>query len=160
MKNGTLGVVTAILLLQAQQLFFDHPASAQPAAPAETALTRLLEAELARFPAKSGIYIKHLETGEEAGVLADEHFESASTIKIAIMVLAYQMADAGKLDLSERTELTATDMRGGSGIYRYKDLGLKPTLRDLITEMIITSYNTATDLVIAEVGGKARVIGL
>lgn len=157
MKSKTPWIIIATLLLQSLQGFSANPSLAQPTAPTETALTRLLEAELSRFPAKSGIYVKHLETGEEASVLADNHFESASTIKIATMVLAYQMVDAGKLDLSERTELTAPDMRGGSGIYRYKDLGLKPSLRDLITEMIITSDNTATDLVIAKVGGKARV---
>ena len=32
-----------------------------------------------------------------------------------------------------------------------------PTLRDVITQMIITSDNTATDLVIAKVGGKEMV---
>ena len=132
-----------------------NSARAQPAE--KSNLTRLLEAELSRFPAKSGIYVKHLKTGEEASVLGDEHFESASTIKVATMVLAYRLADEGKLDLDERMELKASDMRGGSGIYRYKDLGLKPTVRDLITEMIITSDNTATDKMIARVGGKEQV---
>jgi beta-lactamase class A len=121
------------------------------------ALTRLLEAQLARMPAKSGIYIKHLPSGEEGVVRPDEHFESASTIKLATMVIAYQMAEAGKLKLDERIELSPAVLRGGSGIYRYKDLGLRPTLRDLITEMVITSDNTATDLMIAKVGGKERV---
>jgi beta-lactamase class A len=132
-----------------------NSAVAQPAD--KSHLTRMLEAELSRFPAKSGIYVKHLKTGEEASVLGDEHFESASTIKVATMVLAYRLADDGKLDLDERMELKPSDMRGGSGIYRYKDLGLKPTVRDLITEMIITSDNTATDKMIAKVGGKEKV---
>ncbi|MGE4064284.1 MAG: serine hydrolase [Rhodospirillaceae bacterium] len=121
------------------------------------ALTRLLEAQLSRMPAKSGIYVKHLPTGEEGLVRADEPFESASTIKTATMVLAYRMADAGQLKLDERVEITAANLRGGSGIYRYKDLGLRPTWRDLITEMIITSDNTATDMMIARVGGKEKV---
>lgn len=121
------------------------------------ALTRLLEAQLSRMPAKSGIYVKHLPTGEEGMVRADEPFESASTIKTAVMILAYRLADAGQLKLDERVEIGAAQLRGGSGIYRYKDLGLRPTWRDLITEMIITSDNTATDMMIARVGGKERV---
>lgn len=121
------------------------------------ALTRLLDAQLSRMPAKSGIYVKHLPTGEEGMVRADEPFESASTIKTATMVLAFRMADAGQLKLDERTEINAAQMRGGSGIYRYKDLGLRPTWRDVITEMIITSDNTATDMMIARVGGKEKV---
>ncbi|MCA0202217.1 MAG: class A beta-lactamase-related serine hydrolase [Proteobacteria bacterium] len=142
-------------LAAALTLGFVFPGFAQADDPG--ALTRLLEAQLARMPAKSGIYIKHLATGEEGMVKADEHFESASTIKLATMVIAFQMADAGKLKLDERVELTPAVLRGGSGIYRYKDLGLRPTIRDLITEMVITSDNTATDLMIAKVGGKERV---
>ena len=157
MSNKTPWLLAALFILMAVPLNFTTQSLAQSNDPTGTALTRLLEAELARFPAKSGIFVKHLKTGEEASILADDHFESASTIKLATMILAYQMVDEGKLDLSERIELKASDLRGGSGIYRYKDLGLNPSLRDLITEMIITSDNTATDLVIAKVGGKEKI---
>jgi beta-lactamase class A len=34
---------------------------------------------------------------------------------------------------------------------------MNPTLRDVITQMVITSDNTATDIMIAKVGGKDRV---
>jgi beta-lactamase class A len=37
-------------------------------------LTRLLQADLARWPAKAGVYVKQLTTGEEAAVAADEAF--------------------------------------------------------------------------------------
>ncbi|HEY2468914.1 MAG TPA: serine hydrolase [Terracidiphilus sp.] len=127
------------------------------AAEAPSPLTRLLEGELARIQAKSGIYVKHLRSGEEAMVRADEPFESASTIKLATLVLAYQMADANTLKLDERVEITPAALRGGSGIYRFKDVGLRPTLRDILTEMVITSDNTATDIMIAKVGGKDKI---
>src|SRR5580692_2676090 len=124
---------------------------------APSPLTRLLDGELARIQAKSGIYVKHLRSGVEAMVRADEPFESASTIKLATLVLAYQMVDAGTLKLDERIEITSAVLRGGSGIYRFKDVGLKPTVRDIRTEMVITSDNTATDIMIARVGGKDKV---
>ena len=126
-------------------------------AASELGLTRLLTAELARFPSKSGIYVKHLGTGEEAMVRANERFDSASTIKVAIMVLAYRLADQKRLDLDERYEIKPSDFRGGSGIYRHSDFGLRPTLRDVVTQMIITSDNSATDIMIAKVGGVAAV---
>jgi beta-lactamase class A len=124
---------------------------------AEGGLQRLLEAELSRFPAKAGIYVKHLTTGEEAAIRGDETFNSASVIKIPVMVLAYQLAEKGTVSLDSRVEITKADLRGGSGVLRYHDPGLRPTLRDLITQMVITSDNTATDLMIAKVGGVAAV---
>jgi beta-lactamase class A len=120
-------------------------------------LQALLDAELARFPAKAGIYVKHLKTGEEAVVRGDDTFNSASVIKIPIMVLAYQLSEQGKLKLDARVPMTKADYRGGSGVLRYHDPGLQPTVRDLITQMIITSDNSATDLMITQVGGVAPV---
>jgi beta-lactamase class A len=120
-------------------------------------LERMLEADLARFPAKTAIYVKHLTTGQEAAIRADEGFNSASVIKIPIMVLAYQLAEQGKLKLDARVTMNRHDVRGGSGVLRYHDLGLQPTVRDLITQMIITSDNTATDMMITQVGGVDAV---
>src|SRR5687768_5773773 len=84
-------------------------------------------------------------------------FNSASVIKIPVLVLAFQMADRGELKLDERITVRKDDIRGGSGIFRYHDEGLQPTLRDVLLQMVITSDNTATDLAIAKVGGVARV---
>jgi beta-lactamase class A len=120
-------------------------------------LQRLLDAELARFPGRAGVWVKHVTTGEEAGVRADETFNSASVIKMPVLVLAYQLADKGALSLDERLTIRKEDIRGGSGIFRYHDVGLQPTLRDVLMQMVITSDNTATDLAIAKVGGVARV---
>ena len=122
-----------------------------------TPLHDLLTRSAAEFPGKAGIWVKHLKTGETAGVRDAEIFNSASVIKIPVMVLAFQMAEKGQLSLSERITINASDFRGGSGIFRYHDPGLQPTFRDVLLQMIITSDNTATDLSIAKVGGVARV---
>lgn len=131
------------------------PASADSSA--RSNLSNLLEADLSRWPARTGLYVKHLGTGEQASVRAQEHFESASTIKVAIMVRAFQLADRKKLDLTSRYELRADDYRGGSGILKYSDIGLKLTLHDIVTQMIITSDNTATDIMVAKVGGRDKL---
>ena len=101
--------------------------------------------------------MKHLTTGETAGVRDGEMFNSASVIKIPVLVLAFQMAERGELKLDERITIRKEDIRGGSGIFRYHDAGLQPTFRDVLLQMVITSDNTATDLSIAKVGGVARV---
>ena len=125
--------------------------------PAPSGLARLLDAELARFPSVSGIYVKHLRSGEEAAVRGDEPFDSVSTIKIAIMALAYRLADQGVLDLDQRHRIRPEDFRPFSGVLQFHDFGLELTLRDIILQMVITSDNTATDIVLEKVGGIEEV---
>ena len=122
-----------------------------------TPLHNLLTRSAADFPGKAGIWVKHLTTGETAGVRDGEIFNSASVIKIPVLVQAFQMAERGELKLDERITIAKADIRGGSGIFRHHDEGLQPTFRDVLLQMIITSDNTATDLAIAKVGGVARV---
>ena len=145
-----VGVVVALRLAT--------PLAAQAApARAVSGLQRLLDAELARVPGTAGVWVKHLTTGEEAAVNTDRAFNSASVIKIPVMLLAFQLADQGTLSLTERITIQAADVRGGSGVFRYHDAGLQPTLRDVLLQMIITSDNTATDLAIGKVGGIGPV---
>ena len=133
----------------------DLSASAPPLM--KPGLAALLSAELSEFSGTGGLWLKSLNTGVEVSVRGDQHFDSASTIKMAVMVLAFRLADEHKLDLSERYTIQASDYRGGSGIFRYNDPGLNPTLRDVITQMVITSDNSATDIMISKVGGKEAV---
>jgi beta-lactamase class A len=144
-----------IVLLAAAVLIAARPTAAQQ--PAKAGLQHLLEAELARFPGKAGVWVKHLTLGEEAAVHADDTFNSASVIKLPVLVLAFQMAERGELSLADRITITAADFRGGSGIFRYNDPGLQPTLRDVLLQMVITSDNTATDIAIGKVGGVEKV---
>lgn len=124
--------------------------AAQPGSPT---LAAALEAELGRIPANTGLYLKHLTTGEEVAVRADTSFNSQSVIKVAIMVRAFQLAEQGKLNLDERVTLTRELLRDGSGILQFSDLGISPTIRDLIQHMVITSDNLATDVLATRVGG-------
>ncbi|MBK8648459.1 MAG: serine hydrolase [Gemmatimonadetes bacterium] len=79
-----------------------------------------------------------------------------SVIKIPVMILAFRDAEAGKLKLGERYTIRPEDLRRGSGLLQTFDVGVSPTYRDLIEQMIITSDNTATDIMIRTVG-LARV---
>lgn len=122
-----------------------------------SALDNLLTRAASDFPGKAGIWVKYLTTGATAGVRDAEPFNSASVIKIPVLVLAFQMADKGAIRLDERITIRKEDIRAGSGIFRHHDAGLQPTFRDVLLQMVITSDNTATDLAIAKVGGVARV---
>lgn len=120
-------------------------------------LSPLLESELSRLPAKAGVYAKHLESGEEAGAFADLAFDTASVIKIPVMILAFSLAQEGTLDLDQRYQIGRADLEPGSGNLQYHDLGATPTFRDLITEMIINSDNTATRIVVTKIGGVDHI---
>ncbi len=128
------------------------PPSALAADPADAALEKTVRGRLDALEARSTLYAKHLASGREIAVRADEPVNTVSVIKIPIMVLAYRDAEAGRLNLDERHVITADEMRRGTGILQQFAVGLNPTWRDLVTQMIVTSDNTATDLLIARLG--------
>lgn len=108
--------------------------------------------ELNGLQAKSSIFAKHLPSGTSVELRADVPMNTLSVIKIPVMILAFRDAEAGKLKLAERYTIRPEDLRRGSGLLQTFDVGLSPTYRDLIEQMIITSDNTATDIMIRTVG--------
>jgi beta-lactamase class A len=117
-----------------------------------TALESALRARLDSLPAQSSFYAKQLSTGREVAIRADVPMNTASVIKIPVMILAFRDAEAGRLDLDARHTIRAEELRRGSGLLQTFAVGLQPTYRDILTQMIITSDNTATDIMIARVG--------
>lgn len=95
--------------------------------------------------------------------LADVEHYAASTIKLALMVAAHRLSDAGRLDLDE-TVLVHDDFEsvvtGGFRMDRGYDndeepwqrLGSAAPLRWLTRRMIVRSSNLATDLLLERVG--------
>jgi beta-lactamase class A len=105
-----------------------------------------------RFPGDMAVYMKNLKTGEEIAIDADSIFETFSVIKIPIMATVLRQAETGKFSLDDRITLRAADDRLPSGVLYTMQPGLNPTIRDLITLMIIISDNAATDLLADKVG--------
>ena len=129
----------------------DGEAPADDAA-APTDLAAHVEARLATLDAASSLWAKHIPTGREIAIRPDLPMNTLSVIKVPIMVKAFQDHAEGRLDLDARHTVGADDMRRGSGLIQTFAPGLNPTLRGLVTQMIITSDNTATDMVIDLVG--------
>lgn len=105
----------------------------------------------------AGLAAWHIESGARIAVNGDAPFPMASTFKIPILAKACQLLAAGKLDLAARVPLADADKSLGSGILPYFESGLEPSVRDLLTLMIIISDNTATDIMVDLLGGPASI---
>ncbi|MFN0180830.1 MAG: serine hydrolase [Gemmatimonadales bacterium] len=123
-----------------------------PAASTPKSLAEDLTGQLDALTAKSSAYAKHLPSGKTFEVRADQPMNTLSVIKIPVMIQAFRDAEAGRLKLTDRYQIRPEDLRRGSGLIQTFDVGLAPTYRDLIEQMIITSDNTATDILIKTVG--------
>lgn len=112
--------------------------------------------ELNALQARTALFALHLPSGRTAELRADVPMNTLSVIKIPVMILAFRDAEAGRLRLDARYTIRPEDLRRGSGLLQTFDAGLAPTYRDLVEQMIITSDNTATDIMIRTLG-LARV---
>jgi len=117
-----------------------------------TELGARIEARLDGLQAKTSLYAINLPTRREVAVRADVPMNTLSVIKIPAMVQAFRDHAEGRLDLDARVVVTTDHMRRGSGLVQTFEPGLNPTLRGLVRQMIITSDNTATDMVVDAVG--------
>ncbi len=116
-------------------------------------ITNSIEAVIAASGATAmGVAVKHLESGEEIYHDADQSFPLCSVFKIPVLAEAFHQIDQGRFTLDDRWELTLAEKNLPSGILVFLQDGLMPTVRDLLTLMIIISDNTATDIVMHRLG--------
>jgi beta-lactamase class A len=132
---GVLGVI----------LLFAWPAHASD-------LEKRVEVLAASHHGSVALYAKNLTTGESISLDAKRPVQTASVIKLPLMLQAFEQVKSGKVKLSTPLVLTKDNQVGGSGILHLLDLGLQLTLKDAITLMMTLSDNTATNIVIDAVG--------
>lgn len=95
-----------------------------------------------------------LTTSRTFALNGDTQFPQASSIKIPILIEMYRAQANGKLKMTDRITLTSKDIVGGSGHLKTQlDKGpVTLTLKELVTAMMETSDNTATNQCIRMVG--------
>jgi beta-lactamase class A len=100
-----------------------------------------------------GVAIKNLATGEELLINENEIFPQASSIKIHILAELFHQAEQGKFRLTDILPLPGSVRVAGSGVLN--ELGessVSMSIRDYAVLMIVLSDNTATNLLIKQVG--------
>jgi beta-lactamase class A len=159
MKISTLNdrlaapVILACVMLSAGLLISGcAPITETPTSDQSIDLQTVIESRLDGLDAITAIYAKNLPSGSEIAIRADQPMNTLSVIKIPVMVQAFRDQADGRLDLNQRYVVGAADLRRGSGLVQTFQPGLNPALKDLVTQMIITSDNTATDMVIKAIG--------
>jgi beta-lactamase class A len=100
-----------------------------------------------------GVFLVDLNSGGYVDINAGASFPAASTIKVPILVAFFQDVDAGKIRLDEILAMQQDMVAGGSGNMQYKPVGTQFTALEVATKMITISDNTATNMLIAKLGG-------
>ena len=99
------------------------------------------------------VAVKHLKSGVAFEYRGTVPMPTASLIKLPVMIEAYRQAHEGKLNLQKMIALKADDKVPGSGILAtHFSPGMSLSIRDAIQLMIAVSDNTATNLVIDQIG--------
>ena len=126
------------------------------AAPPEDADIGHLRAEIQKVAKEAkgqlGLYVKHIESGKELAIEADKIFPLASVFKLGVMVETFRQIAEGSITLDERIELEPKHYCIGEGVLQYLSPGLKPTVADLLALMIISTDNTASEMLWKRIG--------
>lgn len=100
-----------------------------------------------------GVFLLDVNTGSYVDVNGAESFASASMIKFPVLVALFQDLDAGKISLEESLTVDKAVLASGSGDLQYKGAGVQLSVLDTAIKMITISDNTATNMLIAKLGG-------
>jgi beta-lactamase class A len=95
---------------------------------------------------KSGAYIDYNGRRE---------FPAASMIKVPVLVALFSAIDRGDVDAKTILTMRQDLVGGGSGHLQWRPVGTKLPLSQVTELMIIISDNTATNMIIDLLGGKA-----
>ncbi len=133
--------------------------------PSLSKLEQAVVRETRRFPGKMSVCLARLGEDPAVEVRADDMVPLASVFKLGILVELFRRVDARELSLSSRWAVREEDISPEDDILIALDPGLRLTIRDLATLMIIVSDNTATDILFKRLGLRTinptlRALGL
>jgi beta-lactamase class A len=104
-----------------------------------------------QFPGKVSIFAKNLKTGATWDLNGSNRVNTASTIKLPILIAVFTAEHEGRVHWTDTSELTKQNKVAGSGVLQEMSDGTRIPLRDLIRYMMLLSDNTATNLVLDHV---------
>ena len=106
---------------------------------------------------KATAFLLVLDDGRYAQLDPDLPMPAASSIKTPILLAGLEDLDAGKLRWNQPIQLTKELVGGGAGWMASKPVGTRFPFFEAATEMIRVSDNSATNLLIKQLGGKTEL---
>ena len=107
---------------------------------------------LRNFRGEVGFYYKNLQTNEIIEYNEEKSMLAASLIKLTVLVEVFNQIDKGILKKDDEFITNDNDKVPSCGALNYMHSGLKITIKDLYTLMIILSDNYATNILIDILG--------
>lgn len=106
---------------------------------------------------KPGIFVWEYDSGNYIGINENEVYPAASIIKIPVLIRMFKSIEANQFTIYDEMYLTDYYRSSGSGDLQYKQSGLKLTIDELAHDMITTSDNTATNMLMSKMGSMEDV---
>lgn len=103
---------------------------------------------------RTGLFVWDAQTHNYVSIRGDEAFKTASIIKIPILIELFRQIDQGLTFIRKEVPFERYQLASGSGSLQYKPVGGHYSLDYLSTIMIQNSDNTATNIILDEVGGS------
>ncbi len=103
---------------------------------------------------KASAFLLVLDDGRYAQLNPDQPLPAASSIKTPILLAGLEDLDAGKVRWNQPLQLSKELIGGGAGWMGSKPPGTRFPFYEAATEMIRVSDNSATNLLIKQLGGK------
>jgi len=129
--------------------------SSKPKTAVASPFKGIVQQTMGKLSGQNSVYIQ--TTTGQTYQWHNQSQKAASDIKLFILATVYQQVAAGKLNLATTYTLKATDKVGGTGSLQGLATGSTFTIQELLHYMMTVSDNTATNIVIDEVGGISAV---
>ena len=101
----------------------------------------------------AGVFIYDIQTGNYVSINGEKQFPAASIIKVPILLQLFRTIETDSNDLHSIIEMTPYFRAEGSGYLQYKPDKSKFEIEELAQLMIRMSDNSATNMILAEIGG-------
>lgn len=123
-----------------------------------SALENQLKGLASAYPSiHPSVYVWDYQTGNYADINADEIFATASIIKVPVLVQLFRSIEKGQIELFDEMPLTEYYRTEGSGSLQFKAENSKYSIDTLARMMITESDNSATNMIMAQLGSMTDV---